>query len=48
VVVLPLREIAHAIHERERVREASELERPLERVPDLAPAFRNGHGRSMQ
>ena len=43
VVALPLRELAHAVHEVERVTEARELERALERVRDLVPPIRIGH-----
>ena len=47
MVVLGLRELAHAVHERERFREAAERERALERTVHLAPAAGLVHGRSM-
>lgn len=46
VVVLRLGKLAHSVHERECGDEVSELERPLERVVDLAP-IRGDHGGSI-
>ena len=46
VVVLRLCQLADAVHERERLDEAPELERPLESAVDLAPPLR-GHGGSI-
>ncbi len=43
MVTFAFRELAHAAHEVERVTEARELERALERVRDLAPPIRIGH-----
>lgn len=39
MVILGLRELAHAVHEGERLGEARKLERPLERAVDLCPGF---------
>jgi archaetidylinositol phosphate synthase len=39
MMVLGFGELADAVHERERIDEALELERPLERLADLGPAF---------
>ena len=43
-MVLRLRQLADAIHERERLDEARELEGPLERPVDLAPVLRGHRG----
>ena len=47
VMVLHLRQLTHAVHERERLAEVLERERSLERTVDLAPAIRIDHGRSI-
>ena len=46
MMVLGLRQLAHAVHERQRVDERVELERALEGVVDLSPAF-GSHGTSI-
>ncbi len=46
MVVLGLGQLTDAVHERERVDERIELERALERLVDLCPAF-GGHGSSI-
>ena len=47
VMVLRLGQLAHAVHERERLAEVLERERSLERAVDLAPLIRIGHGSSI-
>jgi hypothetical protein len=46
-MVLRLRELSDAVHERERLREVAEGEGPLERAVDVAPVLELVHGRSM-
>jgi archaetidylinositol phosphate synthase len=47
MVVLGLRQLPDAVHERERFDEIRELEGALERLVDLVPAFREIHKASM-
>ena len=43
MVVLGLRQLADAVHERERLGEVRESELALQRPVDLAPAFGRAH-----
>ena len=47
MVILRFGELTHAVHERERLGEVSELERPLERSVDLVPVLRLRHAAIM-
>ena len=47
MVILPLGELADAVHEVEGMLEARELERALESIVDLAPPIRFGHRTSI-